>query len=649
VIKNIIEYPIISDQSKHQKTTNFMIILRLLLLEDDEMDAGLIKKVLERSGIKFEATIVSNKKDFLTTIASHSFDAILADNSVPQFDANEALQVTRDNNINIPFILVTGTVSEEFAVNIMKSGAADYILKDRLQRLPNAIKSAISKHALEMLRQKNFDDIVKNEALLKNSEKLAHFGSWEADMVNLTMRWSEETFKILEYEPTEITPSLENFLLKLHPDDLIPTKGTIDDTIDHLSLQKFKCRMINKDGSIKNLENEIFITRDEKGAVTRINGLTRDITETALALEQLQKSEANLHTIFDNADTGYVLLDNSWRLKSFNHPIYQFSEELLDKPFEKENSLLDSIAAAKHNEIKTNVQLAMNGIYTRYEVNYPQENGLGKWYSVICSPVLDEGKKVLGIIIAERDITRKKLLELQEKKMTADLIQRNNDLEQFAYIVSHNLRGPVATILGISELIYDKNLVEQERKYFMDSLADSVKKLDNVIIDLNHITHAKSTVNEKREQVNFSQLVSEVISSIPYIIEDEPLHIKNDFTQVDGIESIKSYMHSIFYNLISNSIKYRNPNVPLALEITSHKENDKIELHFKDNGMGIDLNKKGDQLFGLYKRFHPGTAEGKGLGLFMVKTQVETIGGKISVKSEVNLGTEFIIEFDGSN
>src|SRR4051812_2775693 len=107
--------------------------LKLLLLEDDIMDADLIKIILERAEMSFEATVVSDKKEFLLALHNVAFDIILADNSLPQFNAVNALQLIKEHNLNIPFILVTGTVSEDYAVNIMKEGASDYILKDRLQ------------------------------------------------------------------------------------------------------------------------------------------------------------------------------------------------------------------------------------------------------------------------------------------------------------------------------------------------------------------------------------------------------------------------------------------------------------------------------------------------------------------------------------
>jgi signal transduction histidine kinase len=104
-------------------------------------------------------------------------------------------------------------------------------------------------------------------------------------------------------------------------------------------------------------------------------------------------------------------------------------------------------------------------------------------------------------------------------------------------------------------------------------------------------------------------------------------------------------LYSVFYNLISNSIKYCQKGVSCIIAIKSKLEKNKLTLIFKDNGMGIDLEKKGDQVFGLYKRFHT-NIDGKGVGLFMVKTQVEALGGKISITSGVNKGTTFKIEFE---
>jgi signal transduction histidine kinase len=149
----------------------------------------------------------------------------------------------------------------------------------------------------------------------------------------------------------------------------------------------------------------------------------------------------------------------------------------------------------------------------------------------------------------------------------------------------------------------------------------------------------------KREYIKFEEMLAEVRLSIDNWTGNDQADINFDFAEVPGIMTVKSYLYSIFMNLISNSIKYRQPGVLPAIVIICRALNNKIVLVFKDNGLGIDLKRNGDIVFGLYKRFHYHVG-GKGMGLFMVKTQVELLGGKITVISEVNEGCEFRIEFD---
>jgi signal transduction histidine kinase len=236
----------------------------------------------------------------------------------------------------------------------------------------------------------------------------------------------------------------------------------------------------------------------------------------------------------------------------------------------------------------------------------------------------------------------KKKTEQQRDKMTSDLIQRNKDLEQFAYIVSHNLRGSVANILGLFNLWDPEKRNKHEQKYIYEGIRFSVKKLDDVITDLNYILQVKREINEHRETVIFANVIKDIKVGIYTMIKKEKARIKYSFDEADRILTIKSYLQSIFYNLIVNSIKYKKEEEAPLIEINSRCEKDSILIHFKDNGIGIDMEKNGDKIFGLYKRFSE-TQEGKGMGLFMVKTQVEALSGEIEINSEPGKGTEFII------
>jgi PAS domain S-box-containing protein len=262
---------------------------------------------------------------------------------------------------------------------------------------------------------------------------------------------------------------------------------------------------------------------------------------------------------------------------------------------------------------------------------------------------------VEALVTTFRDITEKKEFqenleaahkkaETERERITADLLQRNKDLEQFTYIVSHNLRAPVANIMGTSEALRTMKLEDSEKEDMMFSLSASVMKLNGVIRDLNNILQTKRNMSEKREIASFSHLIKNIKISIDDQIKNERVEIKTDFSEIDKMLTLKSYLYSVFFNLISNSIKFRQPEISPVIEIKSYHMQDKIEIHFSDNGVGIDLKTKGDQVFGLYKRFHA-EVEGKGMGLFMVKTQVEALGGKIGIESEVNKGTKFILQF----
>ncbi len=261
-----------------------------------------------------------------------------------------------------------------------------------------------------------------------------------------------------------------------------------------------------------------------------------------------------------------------------------------------------------------------------------------------CAPILNPKGNIMGAVLVFRDVTKQKQEEALKEKITADLIQRNNDHVYFDNIISHDLKGPVSNIISLARIVNDKDLEESEKEIMMNALLTSAERLNEVIVDLNIILSTEKQLSEKKERVHFSKIVRDIQESIANILEKEKPNFKIDFKRVDEMFTIKSYMHSIFYNLISNSIKYRTSNIPLDITIESDLVDEKVILTFKDNGMGVDLLKYGDDLFGLYKRFHVGKAEGKGMGLHMVKVQVEKLGGKISVKSKVNQGTEFTIE-----
>lgn len=228
-----------------------------------------------------------------------------------------------------------------------------------------------------------------------------------------------------------------------------------------------------------------------------------------------------------------------------------------------------------------------------------------------------------------------------EEEVVSNLLRRNRDLEQFAAIVAHNIRAPLANIMGLNRLL-GLQLSEEDRQVALRGINTSAEKLENVIRDLNDVLQIRKADAGARDVVYFEKIVQDIEHSISAMIAEKNAVITYDFTEAPAVNSVRSYIQSIFQNLITNALKYsRAEEVPMLM-IQSYNEGSNIVIRFSDNGMGIDLQKHGPNVFGLYKRFTD-KADGKGLGLYMVKSQVEALEGIIHIESQPGKGTEFII------
>jgi signal transduction histidine kinase len=221
-----------------------------------------------------------------------------------------------------------------------------------------------------------------------------------------------------------------------------------------------------------------------------------------------------------------------------------------------------------------------------------------------------------------------------------ELIKHNNELQQFSYTVSHNLRGPVASLLGLVSVAKTSEPDLMANPVF-EHIAKSAKSLDATIKDLGRIVDIRNSIYKIRQKIEFNQLLEEVIEPMLKDVKEKGIEVVSDF-KASVIYTVKPMLTSILYNLVSNGIKYISPERKPTLLISTTEDEQSIILKVKDNGLGIDLKNQAGNLFKLYKRFHFHT-EGKGIGLYLVKMQVESLGGKITATSEVNNFTEFTI------
>jgi len=491
------------------------------------------------------------------------------------------------------------------------------------------------------------EKLLQSQTHLMASQRISNTGSWEitfTDLDNLSnneIYWSDQAFRIFGHEPESIRATRQFYLSHVHEDDIKNIRNVLANTINAKSDYESEHRIIRTDGveRIVRLFGKLVFDAETKEPL-KIIGTIQDITEEKAAQKQLTL----LSKAAEQSPISIVITDIKGNILFANPKFTAISGYTTQEVIGKNPRVLKS-GHTTDSEYKNLWATISSGKKWEGEFYNKCKDGSFYWESAIITPVISETGEIMNYLAIKTDITERKQQEELRDKMLSELVQRNKDLEQFTYIVSHNLRAPVANIKGAADMLINMELNNDEEVVILKGINESIVRLDDVILDLNNILNLKHNIKEKNEPIILSEIVEDIKLSLQDEIDEALFQVNADFSEINELNSFKTYIYSIFYNLITNSIKYRRADVDSKTEIKSTLSGNKIKLSFKDNGIGINLEEQGDQLFGLYKRFHFHT-EGKGIGLHLVKTQVETLGGVIGVKSEVNKGTEFIISFD---
>ena len=256
--------------------------------------------------------------------------------------------------------------------------------------------------------------------------------------------------------------------------------------------------------------------------------------------------------------------------------------------------------------------------------------------------ILDAAGNPLEVLCIGHDITSL-ILRQQELQALVDVTaEQNKKLVNFTYIISHNIRSHVANIIGIMDL---NELSDDEDKINnWEMIKKSIHSLDATIFNLNDIINIQTNTNLPVKKIVVKEEVMRIIDSIKVLFTNANTQINYYFDDKAYLETNAAYLESIILNLLTNALKYKSPDRQLEIDLSFYRSGKYKVLIFKDNGMGIDLDTQGDKIFGMYKTFH-GNADAKGMGLFIVKSQIEALGGKIEVESRLNESTTFKVYF----
>jgi signal transduction histidine kinase len=251
-----------------------------------------------------------------------------------------------------------------------------------------------------------------------------------------------------------------------------------------------------------------------------------------------------------------------------------------------------------------------------------------------------------AIVINSREITKRKKAEEEEEKtrLIAELSQNNKELKQFSYITSHNLRAPVTNLIALLGLIDQEPIDNDNLKTLLAGFKTSTIQLNQTLNDLINILIIKENIHHEKTHINFKDVFENVKSNLQQLIEQSNASISDNLDTLPRIPFILPYIESIFLNLLTNAIKYKQPNCTPIISVTATITHQTVTIHIADNGLGMDMAKVKDRIFGLYQRFH-NHPDSKGIGLYLVQAQMQAMGGSISVESMLNVGTTFTLRF----
>ncbi|MFV5695405.1 PAS domain S-box protein [Flavobacterium sp. LB3P122] len=453
--------------------------------------------------------------------------------------------------------------------------------------------------------------------------------------------------------------NVNNACLKLHKvktkEELINTESNLfdsrstDDFIKHLIAITQGKKQFNIDSRIKNAEGEYRdvnlrwnVIRGYRKTFERIIVSTEDITlrraTEKIILDTKQRVESLINTIdgivwecniesflftFISKKVEYILgyTPEEWIA---NHTFWADHIYADDKEWVQNYSKLQTEAHLNHD----------------FEYRMIAKNGAVIWVRDIVNIVFENGKAVSlrGIMI---DITKTKEAEKDLNNSFNLVTEQNKRLLNFSYIVSHNLRSHTSNIASIMSLI-ESSESEEEKDQMIQLLKTVSNSLNQTMLHLNEVINIRNNIGLVSEPLNLQQYIDTVQNVLHEQITSKDVAISTMMPKDIIINYNPAYLESILYNIISNSIRYSHPERKPTILIKWFMENDMKILQISDNGVGIDLVKNADKIFGMYKTF-TNHIDSKGIGLFITKNQIDAMGGNITVESEPNIGTTFKI------
>lgn len=487
----------------------------------------------------------------------------------------------------------------------------------------------------EMLRRENIRNTIFFDGI--------NAGVWDWNLVTGEQWWSEKMFRMTGYRYKEFAPDKTQFLHNLvNPADREKVQEVLALHISGAAPFIVYVRIRHKDGQYFWYEAAGKAVFDKKGRPVRMVGSLIWRHEKKLLEMELLKNQFLLN------ETANMLKIGGWEYTIDDKSLY-WSRQVFDiheLDYGQQPDLEQAVAfyhgASGRKITAAFAALVQEGKPYDLELEICTAKGRKIWVRSMGKPIFAADGRLTGAQGTLQDISDQKRKQTELEQSHNIIAEQNNQLNNFAYIVSHNLRthaGNIASLLEMSEHVS----TDAERQQLFAYLKKTAGSLNATINKLNDVVHADNLQHLLRTELSFEKTLEHVLQVLAPAIEETGAQIKHSFLECPLVEYVPAYLESILFNLLSNAIKYRDPLRSPYIFVQSYKAHDAVMLMVKDNGLGIDLQKHQHRLFAKNCTFH-GHPDARGIGLFITRNQVESMGGTISVESAPGTGTVFTVQ-----
>jgi PAS domain S-box-containing protein len=629
-------------------------MLRVLIVEDSEDDALLLMQQLRRGPWQVTSERVQTAAEMSAALDKKKWDLIVADYSMPGFSGPAALELAISRKSDLPFILVSGAVGEETAVQAMKAGADDYLSKQNLSRLLPAVQRELRKAEERRSTQRIEQELRKREAHLADALQLAGIGTWHLDLLTNTAVWSDRACLILDFNTEPTSNAFEALLGRLHPED----RKLLPELFQNPSTQEFSqdFQIVRTDGAVRYVQIRGDVIRDADSRPIEAAGMIQDITERKQSEKALAESQQRLLGIVTSAMDAIITVDDELNVILFNPAAERMfripADQAVGGPLSRfvparfHPGLMERISLLRDTETTA---LALEGptplVGLRSDgVEFPIEGTL--------SNVIVGGENLFTAMV--RDVSERARADLELAKAKEDAEAANRAKSEFLANMSHEIRTPMTAIVGFAETLLSKSPEECAKIGSVQIIrrnALHLLELINEILDLSKIEAGEMKV--ERIACDLPGLLSDLVALMRPRAEEKGLGFEVEFVGPipSVIETDPTRLRQIMVNLLGNAMKFTKAGT-IGLRITDEGDGGPrtlLRVDVRDTGIGMTP----ELLRRLFRPFTQGDESitrkfgGTGLGLTISQRFAELLGGKITVASEVNVGSTFTLRIDG--